>query len=173
MTTHSGGMRIPALTVCLYAAAVILCAAVAHAAPEATAAAAEASGAAAAASATSGSGPIPGSEFTWSGYVQAIGIMFLVLALLWAVLWALRRFGRLASMPRGMGRDALYMERQLQLGPRKHLVVVRFLNKRLLLGVTDHQITLLSETEPHNDQLFQRCLDAEQHPDPAPPPAAP
>ena len=106
--------------------------------------------------------PLPDAAFTWWGYVQALGVMFLVLGLLWAALWLLRRSGRFAGMPRadGLPRDSLYLERQLSLGPRKGLMVVRFLNKRLLLGVTEHQISLLTETELHDTQAFQHCLDA-------------
>ena len=39
----------------------------------------------------------------------------------------------------------------MPLGPRKGLMVVRFLNRRLLLGVTDQQITLLTEEDAHHE----------------------
>jgi flagellar protein FliO/FliZ len=93
--------------------------------------------------------------FSMAGYIQAIGILFLILALLWGVVWLMRRYGRFNFLPRpgALPRDALVMEAQMPLGPRKGLMVVRFLNKRLLLGVTDRQITLLTEEkachEPH------------------------
>ncbi len=75
-----------------------------------------------------------------------------------------RRFGKFNFMPRpgALPRDALVMEAQLPLGPRKGLMVVRFLNKRLLLGVTDQQITLLTEEqakhEPENVD-FQQVME--------------
>jgi len=88
--------------------------------------------------------------FSWSGYIQAVGVLFLLVGLLWLALWAVRRHGGLFRAVPGAGgfsRDDLRMEAQLPIGPRKGLMVVRFLNKRLLLGVTDQQITLLTEQD--------------------------
>lgn len=102
--------------------------------------------------------------FSWSGYVQAIGILCLLLALLWFVLWLVRRYGRFSFLPRpgALPRGALVMEAQMPLGPRKGLMVVRFLNKRLLLGVTEQQITLLGEDDAHlesQDKDFEGVMD--------------
>jgi flagellar protein FliO/FliZ len=118
---------------------------------------------------------MPGGEFSWWGYIRALGVLVLTLGAVWAAVWFLRRSGRFAGMPRigSLPRDGLYLERQLGLGPRKGLIVVRFLNRRLLLGVTEHQITLLTETDPDdepsppNAATFQECLDN------APKPGAP
>lgn len=86
--------------------------------------------------------------FSWSGYLEAVGLLFLLLAVLWLVLWCMRRFGKFSFLPRpgALPRDALVMEAQMPLGPRKGLMVVRFLNRRLLLGVTEHQVSLLTES---------------------------
>ena len=89
----------------------------------------------------------PASEatFSWSGYFEALGVMLLLLGGLWLVTWAVRRYAKLPFLP-AMGafpKNGLRMETQLPLGPRRGLVVVRFLNERLLLGVTDQQIRLL------------------------------
>lgn len=91
--------------------------------------------------------------FSLAGYIQAIGILFLILALLWGVVWLMRRYGRFNFLPRpgALPRDALVMEAQMPLGPRKGLMVVRFLNRRLLLGVTDRQITLLTEEKAYHE----------------------
>lgn len=104
------------------------------------------------------------SAFTWGGYAQAIGILFLLLGVLWLAVWLARRFGKFNFLPRpgALPRGALVMEAQLPLGPRKGLMVVRFLNKRLLLGVTDQRITLLSEEEAHHEppeNPFQQVMD--------------
>lgn len=102
-------------------------------------------------------------QFSWSGYLEAVGILFFLLALLWLLAWAVRRYGRFNFLPRpgALPRGALVMEAQMPLGPRKGLMVVRFLNRRLLLGVTDQQITLLTEEkaqhEPHDD--FQKIME--------------
>lgn len=88
--------------------------------------------------------------FSWSGYIQAVGVLFLLVGLLWLALWAVRRHGglfRAVPSAGGFSRDDLRLEAQLPIGPRKGLMVVRFLNKRLLLGVTDQQITLLTEQD--------------------------
>lgn len=84
--------------------------------------------------------------FSWSGYFMAIGALLLVLGLLWLVVWALRKRGALPGMAR-LGRNSFKVEASLPLGPKKNLVLVRFLNSRFLLGVTDHQITLIKEVE--------------------------
>lgn len=92
--------------------------------------------------------------FSWGGYFQAIGVLFLLLAALWAGMWFLRKYGKFNFIPKAgaLPRNALRLEAQLPLGPRKGLMVVRFLNKRLLLGVTDHQITLLTESDTQYEQ---------------------
>ena len=93
------------------------------------------------------------SSFSWGGYMQAVGILFLFLALLWLAVWLVRRYGRFNFLPRpgALPRGALGMEAQMPLGPRKGLMVVRFLNRRLLLGITDQQITLLTEANVHHE----------------------
>lgn len=114
--------------------------------------------------------------FTWGGYFQAIGYMILLLLLLWGVLWAIRRYGKFncLPLPGAFPKDGLRMEAQLAFGPRRGLMVVRYLNRRLLLGVTDHQITLLKDTaleqrenedepdrkRPEESSSFERFLAA-------------
>ena len=102
--------------------------------------------------------------FSWGGYIQAVGILCLLLAGLWFVLWLVRRYGRFNFLPRpgALPRGALVMEAQMPLAPRKGLMVVRFLNTRLLLGVTEQQICLLKEEELHDaprDNDFQGIMD--------------
>lgn len=87
--------------------------------------------------------------FSWGGYFKGIGALFLILAALWGVVWFLRRRGSLPGLGK-LPRDSFSVEAQLALSPKKKLILVRFLNSRLLLGVTDQQITLLKEVEgPH------------------------
>ena len=84
--------------------------------------------------------------FSWGGYFKGIGALFLILAALWGVVWFLRRRGSLPGRG-GLPRDSFGVEAQLALSPKQKLVLVRFLNSRLLLGVTDQRITLLKEVE--------------------------
>ena len=107
------------------------------------------------------------SAFTWGGYFQAIAVLLLLLALLWAAVWLARKYGKFNFMPQpgAFPRDSLRVEAQVPLGPRKGLVVVRFLNKRILLGVTDQQITYLTEAGHHNEQEhtdFQGLMEEAQ-----------
>ncbi|MDR2573508.1 MAG: flagellar biosynthetic protein FliO [Desulfovibrio sp.] len=129
------------------------------------------------ASAAQSAAPVVGEEgmklgqtvFSMSGYIQGIGVLFLILALLWGFVWLMRRYGRFNFLPRpgDLPRDALVMEAQMPLGPRKGLMVVRFLNRRLLLGVTDRHITLLTEEkachEPHGADFKHILEQAEKN----------
>lgn len=101
--------------------------------------------------------------FSWGGYFQAIGILCLLLAALWFGVWLIRKYGKFNFLPRpgSLPKDALVMEAQMPLGPKKGLMVVKFCNRRLLLGVTDQQITLLTEESPQDDQKhFQDYMDS-------------
>lgn len=97
--------------------------------------------------------------FSWSGYIQALGVLFLIVAALFLALWFLRRKGGLKMLT---GQGDLYLESRLALGPKKYLFVVRFLNKRLLLGVTDQQITMLTELPNDEDDTGHTELDEAQ-----------
>lgn len=98
------------------------------------------------------------SAFTWGGYFQALGILCFLLAALWFGVWCIRRYGKLNFIPRpgALPKDALIMEAQMPLGPKKGLMVVRFLNRRLLLGVTEHQISLLTEENANYERPAKR-----------------
>lgn len=93
------------------------------------------------------------SDYSMGGYFQGIGVLFLMLCLMWGIVHWMKKSGKFRFMPvsGSFPRDGLRMESQLPLGPRKGLVVVRFLDKRLLLGVTDQQITLVAEREYHDE----------------------
>jgi flagellar protein FliO/FliZ len=107
--------------------------------------------------------PVAGT-FSWSGYFYAIGALCLILGALWAVLWLMRRSGKFRFMPsyNTFPRDALRIEAQIPLGPRRGLMVVRFLNKSLLLGLSDQHITLLSEADYDGQTStdFSKALEA-------------
>lgn len=113
-----------------------------------------------------GDSPIPDSAFTWSAYFQAIGILILLLIVLWFGLRLLRRIGggRFLPATTTLPRQALRVEAQLPLGPRRGVFVVRFLNKRLLLGVTERNISLLSEMDARDDETnsqdFQHIMES-------------
>lgn len=97
--------------------------------------------------------------FSWGGYFQAIGVLFLIIAVLFFALWYLKRKGGIRHLT---GHGDLFLESRLALGPKKALFVVRFLNKRVLLGVTDQRITLLTELPTDEDDTGHNALEKQQ-----------
>ncbi len=97
------------------------------------------------------------SLFSWGGYFQALAVLFCIVALLWLALWYLKRKGGFKILT--MQGD-LSLESRMALGPKKSLIVVRFLNKRVLLGVTDQQITMLTELPTDDDEPSSHSAQA-------------
>ena len=113
-------------------------------------------------SAISGKTTVSPPDLGLTGYFQAIGALLLVVALLYTFLWALRRFGKMKGlgMFRNEGKEIQLLQ-QYHIAPKKTLVEVRYGGKNLLLGVTDQNINLLTETEEtHDSESFETCLDA-------------
>lgn len=92
--------------------------------------------------------------FSWGGYFQALGFLCLLLALLWFAVWLIRKYGKFNFLPKpgSLPKDSLVMEAQMPLGPKKGLMVIKFMDRRLLLGITEHQISLLTEEKTSHDQ---------------------
>ena len=95
-------------------------------------------------------------------WLKMMGGLALLLGLLLVAYWLLKRYGPKA----GLGvfrRGGLAVEGSLALGPRKSLVVVRFLNKVMVLGVTESSINLLTEVDDPHDPAsrtdFATALD--------------
>ena len=111
-------------------------------------------------------GPIPSGSLG-SAWMSTAGALFLILALLFVGFYMLKRFGPKT----GIGvfkRGDLKLEGQLSLGPKKSVVVVRFLNKVLVLGVTESQVNLITEMETgheaHKHPDFKDSLEKAQGP---------
>ncbi|WP_245588409.1 flagellar biosynthetic protein FliO [Desulfocurvus vexinensis] len=92
---------------------------------------------------------------------QVAGVLCLLLALMFLGFWVLKRFGK--RMGLGVfGSGDLRIEGTMSLGPKKSIVVVRFLNKRMVLGVTDASINLLTQVDTGHDtdrKDFDKALD--------------
>ncbi len=71
-----------------------------------------------------------------------VAVIVVVLALLGAAAWALRRS---ASFRRSAG--ALSVETAVSLGERRSLVIVAVEGRRLLLGLTPVQVSLVAELD--------------------------
>ncbi|WP_272699163.1 flagellar biosynthetic protein FliO [Desulfovibrio sp. Fe33] len=74
------------------------------------------------------------------------GYLFLLLGVIFLAYWLLKRFGVPGALTSG-GPGGPRLVNRLMLGNRQSLAVVRYRDKDLLLGVTEHEITLLSESE--------------------------
>ena len=84
------------------------------------------------------------------GWWTMMGGLLLIMGVLLLAYWLLKRYGPKAGL--GMfKRGGLSMEGSLALGPRKAVVVVRFLNKVMVLGVTETTINLLTEVDQRHD----------------------
>ena len=92
--------------------------------------------------------PLPDAAYDLTGVAFKMGLTLCVLlAFIFAAFWLLRRYGaRFGLGPAGRG-GALRLIDHLPIGPRKSIVVVRFLNKDLVLGITEQSITFLTEAD--------------------------
>jgi flagellar protein FliO/FliZ len=118
-------------------------------------------------SAGNATGMLQSGEIVWGGYLQMLGTVFLLLAILFLAFYLLKKFGPRAGLS-VFNRGDLKMEAQLPLGPKRSVVVVRFLNKRLVVGVTETQINLLTtmEVDQHvQNKDFSRELSTVQKDD--------
>jgi flagellar protein FliO/FliZ len=70
----------------------------------------------------------------------------LIVAVLWALLWWLKRRGRATGGGWGGAADCQIV-RQMPLGPRERLMVVRIGAKQLVLGIGSASVSLLCELE--------------------------
>jgi flagellar protein FliO/FliZ len=95
--------------------------------------------------------------------IKMAAALFIILALIFIGFYLLRRFGSKAGLP--FGRGKLNMVASLGLGPKKNVVVVRFLNKYLVLGVTETQINKLMEMDADHEteQDFSSILAQEKN----------
>lgn len=87
---------------------------------------------------------LPDVNLSWSGYFEALAILCFILALILAVLWLFRRRGGAGGLFT-QATPGMRVESRLALGPKKWLLVVRYLDRRLVLGVTEENIRLLTE----------------------------
>lgn len=94
--------------------------------------------------------PLPDLNIAWGGYFQALALLCLVLAALWALLWFFKRRGGLGGFMLS-GSPVMRIESRLALGPKKWIIVTRYLDRRLVIGVTDQAISLLAEF--HDEEM--------------------
>lgn len=71
---------------------------------------------------------------------RAVLTAFIVVALLGALAWYLRQ-----RLPSVRGRQVITIDTAVSLGERRSLVIVTVENRRLLLGMTPQQVSLVTE----------------------------
>ncbi|KHK03004.1 flagellar biosynthetic protein FliO [Desulfovibrio sp. TomC] len=93
-------------------------------------------------------GSFTATEYGLTGVALKMGLtLLIILAFIFAAFWLLKRYGQKFGIgPKGRGGKLRLLD-HLPVGPRKSIVVVRFLNKDLVLGITEQSITFLTETE--------------------------
>ncbi|MDR0827869.1 MAG: flagellar biosynthetic protein FliO [Desulfovibrio sp.] len=94
---------------------------------------------------------IPDVRLSWSGYFEALAILCFLLALLWILLWFIRRRGTATGLFMSQAKT-LQVENRLSLGPKKWILALRYMDRRLLIGVTEHNISLLTEIYGEDDE---------------------
>lgn len=86
-------------------------------------------------------------------YLKVIGFLLILLAILIGILFIIKKFS-----PPGFNnfkQSQLKVLGSLSLGPKKAIVVVRFLNSLLVIGVTESKISLLKEVDVSHAQDFE------------------
>ena len=99
--------------------------------------------------------PAPANPLQEDGFGMALFRTFIALGLvLGLVFLAMLGIKRLMSFQsRGRQGVAIHVLGSLMMGPKKGLYIVHIEGRRLVLGVTDHQISLLTELEPGDANL--------------------
>jgi flagellar biosynthetic protein FliO len=84
--------------------------------------------------------------------IRTVGALLLIVGLIVAAGWGLRRFGGAKFGAPGQDGPELAVLSSVALGERRSLAVVRFANRTLLIGTTGQSITLLAD-EAHQSPL--------------------
>jgi Flagellar biogenesis protein len=92
---------------------------------------------------------IPDISLAWGGYFQALAILCFALAALWLILWLTKR-ARHAGVA---APHTMRIESRLALGPKNWLYVVRCQDKRLILGVSEKNVSLISESKLTEEEM--------------------
>ncbi len=97
-------------------------------------------------------------------------VLLLLLGVMLLAFYLLKKLGPKLGLGFPGRTDNLAFMGQLALGPKKSVVLVRFLNRTLVLGVTDHSINYLTEAKMDNEETdngFAATLDNAARSDPS------
>jgi len=96
--------------------------------------------------------------------VKVISVLAFVFGLLAVFIWMLKRFGGQAFATTGKTNSIQILENAI-IAPKSRLVLARVLNKVLVLGVTEHQVSQLAELEGEDVRsLLEECRENEKEP---------
>ncbi len=95
--------------------------------------------------------------------LKTVGALLLVIGLMLLSLYLLRRFGRF-SPARFAQKECITLVGQTYVGPKKNISVFQLRNKLLVVGVSDSNLTLLTEIniDEHNDSRFEQVLEEKE-----------
>ena len=96
----------------------------------------------------------------WPVIIQMIGMLAVVVALLLAVAWVVRRFGPGRGLASG-GRDLIRVIAAKPLAPKKFIAIVEAAGSVLTLAVTQDRITCLDKQRAED---FEAALEPEAPP---------
>ncbi|SDN47266.1 flagellar protein FliO/FliZ [Desulfonauticus submarinus] len=96
--------------------------------------------------------------------LKMAGALFFLLAFILLLYYLLRRFGP-KSIFKSQSHGELEVLCSIPVNPKKSLLMVRFLNKKVLIGVSENTMTFLSEVEVDHDkdEDFGKVLEQEQN----------
>jgi flagellar protein FliO/FliZ len=88
--------------------------------------------------------------------LRTVSSLVLIIALMFVLAWALKRYGPMAKAKKSFGLDILG---QVSLGARVNLALIRVGRSVLLVGVTANQVSLLKDME---EGAFEKSLSQAQ-----------
>ena len=98
-------------------------------------------------------------------YLKVFGLLFVLLAIMIGGIFLLKKVSPKSF--RGFNQEKLKVLATLNLGPKRSLLVVQFLNTILLIGTTESNICLLKEVSLDDGQnfedVFQNKLSSNNH----------
>ena len=85
--------------------------------------------------------------FSTENYLEIVLALALIIGLILVLAWALKRL----NLPMMASTEKMRIQGSLSLGQKEKLLIVKVENKRLLLGVTGSQISLIDRLSDTND----------------------
>ena len=99
-------------------------------------------------------------ESSFSVFFRTILSLVIVIGLVYVVMIGLQRFIRRDS---GRVTGSMKILSSLPLGVKKHVMIVQVEDRRLVLGVTEHQVTFLSELDKETPEEYQQQSEEPGH----------